>query len=174
MAFREFEDDIIEELLERLSKGESIRSICRDQRMPNASTIWAWSNADDQLAKRILEAREIGYHDLAERTLADVEKCKDPIKARLVFDSRRWFLGKISHSYRDRPVAIGALVSGSDDAFAAVAEALNRASATIASSSHSTQPVVIAGETGSGDAAGRLENMASPRRQGLWQDEGGK
>lgn len=175
MAHREFEEDVIEELLEKLADGKSLVAICDgDSRMPTRRTVQNWANRDDELAQRILEAREVGFFARAERAVADAKCAKDPIAGRLAFDAERWYLGKLSNAFRDKPVAIGTFVGvGGDDAFAAVAGALDRAAAGIASGGHSTSAVVISGETGSGDAARRLADMAGTGGERLGEDPDG-
>ncbi|WP_206436014.1 hypothetical protein [Altericroceibacterium xinjiangense] len=174
MADREVGESIINELLAKLAEGQSLNTICQDPHMPNRTTVWRWSNGDDELAQRLLEAREIGFFARAERAVEDAKAAKDPIAGRLAFDAERWYLGKLSNAFRDKPVAIGAFVGvGGDDAFAAVAGALDRAAASLASSGHSTQPVVIEGKARPGDTTGRLADLAGPGGERLGEDQDG-
>lgn len=157
----QFADDIIEELIARLGKGEGLATICADVRMPHRATVHRWMRADGELAQRIMDAREIGFHDRAERAVEEVRNATDPIKARVVFDAERWYLGKISQAFADKPVVVGALINvDADDAFAAVAGALESAASRIAGSGTSTRPVVIEGEARPSDAGGRLADLA--------------
>lgn len=111
MAFRQitddFAEDVIEELLARLETGEDMASICRDQRMPNASTFWRWSKQDDELASRIVRAREIGYHVRADRAVEDAKCAKDAALGRLAFDAERWRLGKLCNAFSDKVKHVG-------------------------------------------------------------------
>lgn len=171
MADREFAGDVIEELLEKLADGESLTSICDDNpRMPSRRTVARWALADDQLARRILEAREVGFFARAERAVEEAKTAEDPIAGRLAFDAERWFLGKLSNAFRDKPLVGVAISVGGDDAFAAVQGALDRAAATLAGSGHATRAVALAGEAGPGDAAGRLADLGSAGGEGLGQD----
>jgi hypothetical protein len=51
---------IIEEVCERLSKGEPLTRICRDEHMPEPRTIYLWMAADEEINSHIARAREAG------------------------------------------------------------------------------------------------------------------
>ena len=105
MAFKkynaEFTDDVVAELLEKLANGESMSSICGEARMPDQSTIWRWSKRDDDLAKDIARAREVGYFNRAEKAVEAAKVAEDAAKGRLAFDAERWYLGKLSNAFSD-------------------------------------------------------------------------
>lgn len=163
-----FADDVIEELLERLAKGEGLVAICKDRRMPDRRTVQRWTRSDDDLGARVHEAREAGFHALAEKAITDAESCTDPIKGRLVFDARRWYLGKLSQAFADKPIAIGAVLNvDRDDAFAVVTGALEKAATAIASQRDRTITVAADSTTGSDHSAGRLADMAGDGGEGL-------
>lgn len=168
---KEFQDDVVEELLEKLSEGKSLRAICADKRMPSRVTVHVWAKADDELAQRIMEAREVGFYNRAEAAVEAAKTCTDPHAGRLAFDAERWFLGKLSNAFREKPIAVGAFLGvGGDDALAAVQSALDRAATTIASSGSSTQPVVIEGKARPSDPTGGLADMAGDGGPGLGED----
>ena len=58
--------EIEDEICQRLSEGEPLRSICRDAHMPVWSSVYAWINNDEGFAKRIAHARELGFDAIAE------------------------------------------------------------------------------------------------------------
>ena len=62
--------EIAREVCERLSDGEPLRQICRDEHMPAWTSIYAWAAQDKQLSERIAQAREQGYDAIAEDLLA--------------------------------------------------------------------------------------------------------
>lgn len=97
----EFAEDVIEELVAGLEQGKPMNEVCADKRMPSVSTIWRWSQGDDELAKRIARAREAGYIVRAERAVSDAKTAPDPQKGRLAFDAERWMLGKLSNAFSD-------------------------------------------------------------------------
>src|SRR5690606_26322010 len=116
--------------------------ICRDSGMPTPRTVQRWARADDELAERIHQAREDGYFLRAERAVEAAQKAEDPHAGRLAFDAERWYLGKLSNAFRDKPITFGAIVGvGGDDAFLAVQGALDEAAAAISSRGHATRAV---------------------------------
>jgi hypothetical protein len=58
-----------DEICQRLSDGEPLRQICRDEHMPAWRTVYAWIAADSELAARIAHARDLGGDAIAEDTL---------------------------------------------------------------------------------------------------------
>jgi hypothetical protein len=111
MAYRaisdDFAEDVIEELVERLEQGDDMAAICSDPRMPSVSTFWRWSQADDELGKRIVRAREVGYYIRADKAVAEAKAAKDGATGRLAFDAERWRLSKLSRAFADKIVHAG-------------------------------------------------------------------
>lgn len=58
---------VIERIIVGLSGGTPMAVICREDGMPDPSTVWRWTEADDDLAQRIARAREAGFDAIAER-----------------------------------------------------------------------------------------------------------
>lgn len=52
-----YTDAIAEEICDRLINGESMRSICRDEHMPDRATILRWLDANEEFAARYARAR---------------------------------------------------------------------------------------------------------------------
>lgn len=61
--------ELAAEICERLSDGEPLRQICRDDHMPAWTAIYAWAAKDKELSERIAQAREQGYDAIAEDLL---------------------------------------------------------------------------------------------------------
>ncbi len=53
-----FTQEIADAICERLSDGESLRSICSAEDMPNKATVFRWLTADEAFATRYARARE--------------------------------------------------------------------------------------------------------------------
>jgi hypothetical protein len=61
--------EVVEEICERLASGETLSSICQDERMPAFSTIYAWEKSDPEFLNVSLRAREVGTHALADQCI---------------------------------------------------------------------------------------------------------
>lgn len=96
-----YTDETRETVIERLSEGESLASICRDAEMPCYRTIQLWAEADKNFASEIMRAREIGYMHRADKAVADAKVAEDAAKGRLALDAERWYLGKLSNAFSD-------------------------------------------------------------------------
>lgn len=160
MAYRridpkEFSDEVLDDLLSRLADGESLSSICDDRRMPDRRTIQRWMEKDDELAAEIARAREVGYRQRGERAVEAAKTAPDPVRGRLAFDAERWYLGKLSNAFADKPVQVEARTTvklDADDIFGQFAGALERAAAAIASGAGGTIRVADDGEAGADSA----------------------
>jgi hypothetical protein len=60
-----FTQEIADEICERLSKGEPLAAICRDDRMPAYRTVYDWQANDEQFSANIARAREAGFDQIA-------------------------------------------------------------------------------------------------------------
>lgn len=70
MANRSFEDDQVEELLDRLASGaESLAQICRDPRMPGLRTVYDWIECDPEFAARFRARKAIGVRAIVDDCL---------------------------------------------------------------------------------------------------------
>ena len=61
--------ELAAEICERLSDGEPLRQICRDEHMPAWQKIYEWMVKDKELSGAIAQAREQGYDAIAEDLL---------------------------------------------------------------------------------------------------------
>lgn len=61
---------IADEICERISDGEPLRAICRDDHMPAWRTVYDWISADTDFSARIARARELGFDAIAEEALS--------------------------------------------------------------------------------------------------------
>lgn len=101
---------------ERLAKGESLRHICMDEKMPDASTVhrWVLSGEYEEFYKQYARAREIqaenmfdeildisddGSNDFMTITKGDisynVEDREVTNRSKLRVDTRKWYLSKV-------------------------------------------------------------------------------
>lgn len=75
--------EIIDAICERMSRGEPLAKICRDEGMPHDSTVRAWLREDPEVLERIQAAREAGE----EVILADCLEIADNVDPGVI---ERW------------------------------------------------------------------------------------
>lgn len=68
-----YTDAILQEICDRLSSGEPLAQICREEGMPGVTTLHTWGKERPDVAERIARAREDGEDVIA----ADVLKIID-------------------------------------------------------------------------------------------------
>lgn len=61
--------ELAAEICMRLSDGEPLRKICRDEHMPEWRTFYDWLARDKELSAQVARAREAGFQAMAEETL---------------------------------------------------------------------------------------------------------
>ena len=61
--------ELVTEICQRISTGEPLRQICRDEHMPHWTQVYEWLARDDSLSLQVARAREAGYDALAEEAL---------------------------------------------------------------------------------------------------------
>lgn len=65
-----FNDKDAKEIIQRLSKGEPLAVICRDDWLPCDDTIRNWADNNPEFARDIARARETGFDQIALDALA--------------------------------------------------------------------------------------------------------
>ncbi len=102
----------------RMSEGESLRSICRDDSMPDKSTVFRWLAAHaefrdqyarareartDAMAEEILEISDDGSNDTYEVDGREVTNQDVIARSRLRVDTRKWLMARMApKKYGDR------------------------------------------------------------------------
>lgn len=87
-----------ERICERLSEGESLRSICSDADMPNARTVFRWVSADEGFRAEYEAAIAVRATLMAEGIIELADKATDKDSAaavRVQVDARKWLAGKL-------------------------------------------------------------------------------
>jgi len=106
-----YDEAQVAEILRRLSGGESLRAICKDDGMPDESTVRVWALDDvNGFTARYGRARSIGIDAMVEEAMeiAD-DKADDPNSRRIRVDVRKWFASKMRpEKYSDRLAITGA------------------------------------------------------------------
>jgi hypothetical protein len=91
-----FSQAIFDTICERLSNGESLRGICRDDGMPQVSTVWRWMVDNEERRNQYARAREEQADTLADEIVAIADNATDAQIARLQMDARKWFASKVA------------------------------------------------------------------------------
>lgn len=91
----EYNEELAEEICERLSIGQTLSSICNLEGMPNYSTVWRWESSNENFRNKSAHARKIGTHALADDCIriAD-DPMLDAAEKRVRIDTRLRLLGK--------------------------------------------------------------------------------
>jgi hypothetical protein len=110
-----FSEEIADTICERLIDGQSLRAICTDGDMPNASTVTRWLASNeafraqythareaqaDTLADEILDISDDGTNDWMERRREDgsvdeVLNHEHVTRSKLRVDARKWLAAKL-------------------------------------------------------------------------------
>lgn len=108
-----YTDKIAAEICERLASGESLRAICRDEKMPAESTVRSWYVDDlngfaaryarardiylDVMADEILDISDDGSNDWMKRENGSVVFDQEAAtRSKLRVDTRKWYLSKLA------------------------------------------------------------------------------
>ena len=91
-----FTPDLWAGILARMSQGETLTSICKDEGMPASRTVREWGEKDPDLAAEYARARSDGFDAIADATIT-IADGTDPEMvncARLQVDTRKWLLAR--------------------------------------------------------------------------------
>lgn len=123
----DFTQKVADLICERISNGESLRQICRDEEMPGKSTVMKWlaANAEfvdqyararevqaDHFADEILEISDDGSNDWMKRAVDHGEVIEVPdhehiSRSKLRVDSRKWLMAKMApKKYGDKVTTV--------------------------------------------------------------------
>lgn len=107
-----YSKELIADICERLSNGEPLAAICRDEGMPDPSTVWDWQQNKPEVSQAIARAREIGEEVIAAGCLDIADDLQDhPASRRVRVETRLKLLAKWNPKKWGEKVAIG----GADD-----------------------------------------------------------
>jgi len=124
-----YSQELAATICERLIHGEGLRAICRDDDMPNISTVIDWINKKPEFSAQYARARELQAELLLDEILeiAD-DSSKDTVdtgmgkvvdheviqRARLRVDTRKWAMGKMSRKFNDKVIQEHTGANGKD------------------------------------------------------------
>lgn len=106
-----YSQEVADAICARLAQGESLNAICKDDGMPDESTVRMWALDDYRgFAPNYARAREIGYQKMADEIIAISDDSSNDViqteqgerpnaefvaRSRLRVDSRKWMLSKM-------------------------------------------------------------------------------
>lgn len=103
-----FSDELAKEVCRRIAEGESLRAVCRDGKMPEASTVFDWLRTKpeftEQYDKAVVERSEAMAEDMidiAEGAPALIKKTAEKKSGamaqviKLQVDVRKWHMGRM-------------------------------------------------------------------------------
>jgi hypothetical protein len=102
-----YNDPLADEICLRLSEGESLRKICRDEHLPSRQTVLAWMHEKPVFLSKVSRARD-GQADWLHDEMADLEEevrngSLDPHAGRVIIWSKQWRASKLApKKYGDR------------------------------------------------------------------------
>ena len=92
-------DNRYEEIIKRLELGEPLSKICRDKTMPSLSTVYKDQRENEDLQKKIRNARETGVYTLLDKIAEDMEIPKSNQEMHFIkekWQHIRWIASKLA------------------------------------------------------------------------------
>ncbi len=89
--------ELCDEIEQRLSKGEPLLQICRDEWMPTARAVYNWMDADAELSSRIARARDLGYDAIAMESLEIIDTPPERVEGKIDSASVQWAKNRAEH-----------------------------------------------------------------------------
>lgn len=103
--------ELVESICARLATGEPLAVICRDEGMPDPSTVWDWQQARADVSQGIARARQLGHDAIAARLRETArgkgESTADVQRDKLIIDTDLKLLAKWDKRYGDRMTLAG-------------------------------------------------------------------
>lgn len=92
-----YDKEVTEEILERISKGETLKAICRDLEWPPSSTFRHWVLQDhDNLMARYDSARQLQAESWQDDLMDEAsDEAKETQRSRLIVDTKKWLMAKM-------------------------------------------------------------------------------
>jgi hypothetical protein len=106
-----FSQQIFDEICVRIAEGESLRKICKDEKMPAMVNVWRWLNNSEELSNQYARAREEQAENLVDEIIDISDYKKDDTyldesgkevinqeviaRSRLRVDARKWVASKL-------------------------------------------------------------------------------
>ena len=89
----------IETIIKRLELGEPLSKITKDKKLPDASTVYKYCREDEELHKKVMQARQTGVWTLLDKIAEDMEIPKTPQETHFLrekYSQIRWRASKLA------------------------------------------------------------------------------
>lgn len=93
----DYNQEIADKICEAIADGQSLRSICSADDMPNKATVFRWLDKHKEFGDQYARAREEQAESLADEivNIADSSLPEHANHARLRVDARKWVASKL-------------------------------------------------------------------------------
>jgi hypothetical protein len=91
-----YTDEIAEIICRRIAEGESLRTICLREGMPDRVTVWRWQKENEAFRSQYARAREQQAETFADEIITIADRAEDANIARLQVDARKWAASKLA------------------------------------------------------------------------------
>lgn len=92
----DYSEELASTICLRLSQGDTLIALCREDDMPDKSTVFRWLAKHPEFRDKYARAREEQADVFAEETVVIADETQDPSKARVQVDARKWFASKVA------------------------------------------------------------------------------
>ncbi len=93
-----YSEIITKEILSRYSSGESLTKICRDEHLPERTTIYRWRTQYPEFGEAYLLASEEHADALIDEAGEIVDTATNPQLGKLKTEHRRWLASKLNRA----------------------------------------------------------------------------
>lgn len=87
--------ELAAKICERLADGESLRAICKEEGWPDANTVRRWLIEHEAFRAQYASARTDQAEGYAAEIVEIADTDKDPQRARVRVDARKWVASKL-------------------------------------------------------------------------------
>ena len=88
----------IREIIKQLELGKPLSAICKSKNMPDVSTVYKWCRTDDEIQKKVMDARQMGVWTLLDKIAEDMDVPKTPQEVHWMrerYNHIRWLASRL-------------------------------------------------------------------------------
>lgn len=91
----DYSSELTDIICERIADGESLRTICLSDDMPNKATVFRWLAKHEEFSDQYARAREEQGESHADDIVNIADNEPDVQRAKLMIDARKWTASKL-------------------------------------------------------------------------------